>query len=121
MSKRRWIYRGGSAVAEFEGDTLVWAVPEYYHAEKHDGYEYLRVNAPMVMPDIQPYKSMVDGSMITSRSQHRSHLKQYGMIEIGNETNHLTRQRTMADVQIDRKSAERRKETVAALVDKHRR
>lgn len=43
------------------------------------------VNAPMVMADIQPYKSMIDGQMITSRSQHRTHLKQHGMIEIGNE------------------------------------
>ena len=28
-----------------------------------------------VMPDIQPYKSMIDGRMITSRSEHRAHLK----------------------------------------------
>lgn len=45
----------------------------------------------MVMPDIQPYQSMIDGSMITSRSQHRSHLKANGCIEIGNETKHLQR------------------------------
>lgn len=48
-------------------------------------------NAPMVIPDIQPYKSMIDGSMITSRSQHRSHLKAHGCIEIGNETKYLQR------------------------------
>jgi ribosomal protein S1 len=40
---------------------------------------------PMVMPDIQPYKSMIDGSMITSRSVHRDHLRQHNCIEIGNE------------------------------------
>jgi len=39
----------------------------------------------MVMPDIQPYKSMIDGSMITSRSVHRDHLRQHGCIEVGNE------------------------------------
>jgi hypothetical protein len=39
----------------------------------------------MVMPDIQPYQSMVDGTMITSRSRHREHLRQHGVIEIGNE------------------------------------
>ena len=50
------------------------------------------VDAPMVMPDIQPYKSMVDGSYITSRSQHRSHLKQHGVIEVGNETKALMAQ-----------------------------
>jgi hypothetical protein len=39
----------------------------------------------MVMPDIQPYKSMIDGSMITSRSVHRDHLRQHNCIEVGNE------------------------------------
>ena len=38
-----------------------------------------------VMPDIQPYKSMIDGRMITSRSEHRAHLKAHGCIEVGNE------------------------------------
>lgn len=44
-----------------------------------------RVVAPMVLGDIPPYRSMCDGTMITSRSQHRAHLKQHGVIEIGNE------------------------------------
>lgn len=47
------------------------------------------VDAPMVMGDIPPYKSMVDGSMIGGRKQHREHLKQHGLIEVGNETKHL--------------------------------
>ena len=34
----------------------------------------------------QPYQSMADGSMITSRSQHREHLRQHNCIEIGNES-----------------------------------
>lgn len=45
--------------------------------------------APMVMGDIQPYTSMIDGSTISSRSHHRAHLKQHGCIEIGNETKYL--------------------------------
>lgn len=48
-----------------------------------------KVVAPMVAADIHPYKSMVTGEMITSRSQHRAHLKQHGLIEVGNETKHL--------------------------------
>lgn len=44
-----------------------------------------RIVAPMVAVDIQPYRSMCDGSWITSRSQHRAHLKQHGVIEVGNE------------------------------------
>ena len=43
------------------------------------------ITAPHVVADIQPYKSMITGEMITSRSQHRSHLKKHGMIEVGNE------------------------------------
>lgn len=42
-----------------------------------------------VMPDIKPYKSMIDGREITSRSRHREHLRAHGCIEIGNETKHL--------------------------------
>jgi hypothetical protein len=40
---------------------------------------------PMIMPDIQPYTSMIDGSTITSRSHHREHLRAHGCIEVGNE------------------------------------
>jgi hypothetical protein len=45
--------------------------------------------SPMVMGDIQPYQSMVDGSMIGGRAQHREHLRQHGLTEVGNETKYL--------------------------------
>jgi hypothetical protein len=47
-----------------------------------------------IMPDIQPYKSMIDGRMITSRSEHRAHLKANNCIEVGNEdpTKHVKRE-----------------------------
>jgi hypothetical protein len=38
-----------------------------------------------VMDDIKPYQSMQTGEMIMSRSTHRNHLKQHGLVEIGNE------------------------------------
>ena len=38
-----------------------------------------------VIPDIQGYQSMATGEWISSRSQHRDHLKQHRLIEIGNE------------------------------------
>jgi len=38
------------------------------------------------MPDIKPYKSMIDGSEITSRSRHREHLRDHGCIEVGNDS-----------------------------------
>ena len=40
---------------------------------------------PMVMPDIAPYRSMIDGSLIASRSRHREHLREHGMQEVGND------------------------------------
>ena len=38
-----------------------------------------------IVPDIQPYTSMIDGSTIGSRSRHREHLQSHGCIEVGNE------------------------------------
>jgi hypothetical protein len=42
-------------------------------------------SSAMVMSDIAPYRSMVDGSMIEGRRQHRDHLRQHNCIEVGNE------------------------------------
>lgn len=39
----------------------------------------------MIMPDIKPYQSMRTGEMISSRSKHREHIRQHGLIEVGNE------------------------------------
>jgi hypothetical protein len=55
---------------------------EYYaNHEKNEAH--------MIMPDIAPYKSMVTGEMITSRSVHKQHLKRHGLVEVGNETKYL--------------------------------
>lgn len=48
-------------------------------------YTGASADAPYVMSDIQPYKSMITGEMITSRSVHRDHLRQHNCTEIGNE------------------------------------
>lgn len=55
-----------------------------------DEYYGPSVQTHMVMPDIQPYFSHASGEMITSRSHHKSMLKQHGLIEIGNETKYLS-------------------------------
>lgn len=54
-------------------------------------HNYVRAgeHSHMIQPDIQPYKSMIDGTYISSRSKHRAHLKQHNCIEVGNETKHL--------------------------------
>lgn len=41
---------------------------------------------PEIVPDIQPYQSMVTGETITSRSKHRQHLRDHGMMEVGNDS-----------------------------------
>jgi hypothetical protein len=41
--------------------------------------------APYVAGDITPYRSMIDGTVIESRSRHREHLRAHGCIEVGNE------------------------------------
>lgn len=39
-----------------------------------------------IISDIQPYMSQIDGSLITSRSRHKAHLKEHGCVEVGNES-----------------------------------
>jgi len=53
------------------------------------GLDYIpepRSSAPDILPDIHPYRSMIDGRMITSRSQHREHLRAHGCVEVGNDS-----------------------------------
>lgn len=59
---------------------LVEVTPDYVAEPRADIH---------IMPDIKPYRSMADGSWITSRSKHREHLKVHNCIEIGNETKYL--------------------------------
>lgn len=65
--------------------SFVWCSTEKRLVPKDEYYEAVQPAGPFVVGDIQPYKSMQTGEMITSRSHHRAHLKQHGLIEIGNE------------------------------------
>ena len=65
----------------------------------------------MVMSDIDGYVSQVDGSWIKSRSDHRSHLKQHRMIELGND---VPMQHKQADMST--KSKQARKQAIAEQV-----
>ena len=38
-----------------------------------------------IVPDIKPYRNMIDGKVISSRSAHRTLLRDHGCIEVGNE------------------------------------
>jgi hypothetical protein len=73
------------------------------------------VNAPAVIDDIAPYRSMIDGTWITSRSEHRAHLQQHGCREVGNDA------MTLAEQQLKKgfpeASPQKRKELIVAQVD----
>lgn len=43
------------------------------------------LSSPAFMMDMQPYRSMATGEMITSRSRHKSHMKEHGLIEVGDQ------------------------------------
>ena len=73
--KQRIIYDGNGEVLR-----------HYIDGEIVQGEELPMPDAPLVMGDIQPYQSMIDGSWITSRSRHREHLRAAGCIEVGNDT-----------------------------------
>jgi|GEM_PF-3838050 len=47
--------------------------------------EKVRKAGYYINPDIQPYQSMKTGEMITSRKEHREHLKVHRLVELGNE------------------------------------
>lgn len=73
--------------------SFVWDPVSHSMIPKEEYREMVDVQAPMVMGDIQPYKSMVTGEMITSRSVHREHLRQHKLVEVGNETKYLKNDR----------------------------
>jgi hypothetical protein len=95
MTRRSWVYIDGQAY-----EKGVDALPEPV--------------APMVMPDIEPYQSMADGSIIKSRSQHREHLRRHNCVEVGNEA--LNQMAYYAKIPKD-VAPQQRKEIIRAQVD----
>ena len=69
-------------------------------------------DGPMIIGDIEPYQSQITGEMITSRSQHREHLKAHGCVEIGDQVGPLLRQQPTQEVR-----PEQRKELIRAQID----
>jgi len=48
-------------------------------------FENKRTGSVQVMRDIGEYTSVVDGEHISSRSQHREHIRRHDLVEVGNE------------------------------------
>lgn len=72
------------------------SVPKFKTFRGSDGYRYILPEfggtelgggqaAPYYMPDKSPYLSPLDGSYVTSRSQHREHMKRHNVIEAGDQ------------------------------------
>ena len=70
--------------------TFVYIDGEFVERKKDSKGRYHYIQG-----DIAPYKSMIDGSMITSRSMHRRHLKANGCEEVGNDdpAKHIKREK----------------------------
>ncbi len=68
MTRKSWVQ---------DPETLELVPKDEYRPRQDAGF--------FVMGDIQPYKSMITGEMIQGRRQHREHLRQHGVIEVGNE------------------------------------
>lgn len=51
-----------------------------------DEYEPpVRAQSAYIIGDINPYQSQKTGEMIGGRRQHREHLREHGLVEVGNE------------------------------------
>lgn len=78
-AKYKAIYRNGKLFAEYDNGVLIYLDPTYSVAKRSD------LATPMVIRDIGEYRSTLDGTVITTRSQHRDHMRQHGVMEVGNE------------------------------------
>jgi hypothetical protein len=71
----------------------VRSVPKYKTYRGSDGRNHLlpefggevfnENTGPYILPDKSPYQSPLDGSYVTSRSQHREHMIRHNVIEFG--------------------------------------
>lgn len=90
-------------------ETLVWnsrlgvnGMPKSEYLRKYGGMEKRSdIATPMIVRDIEPYKSVATGEQITSRSQHREMLRSNGLVEVGNDFPTATPKKELPPVQED--------------------
>ncbi len=76
--RSRWIYDKGEVIyAEERGVVTV------------DKREVSTNSHLYVIKDCEPFKSMIDGSIINSKSVYREHLRQHNCVEVGNDSSVL--------------------------------
>lgn len=88
MSRGRFVLRNGELVPIEEAPPLV------RHGTRLG-------EGPMIMSDIDAYRSVMTGEMITGRRQHREHLKTHGVVERGNEPIKPSKQAALPPVRHD--------------------
>jgi len=64
-----------------------------------------RGRAFYVISDIEPYRSVIDRSIISGRRQHRDHLRAHDCIEVGNEKLPAFKRKELPDVREDIRTA----------------
>lgn len=75
------------------------------------------LSAPAVMADISPYRSMATGEMITSRSKHKQHLKERGLVEIGDQYHAHQKQMDQRKKEKEKAEGVKLRQEIAARLD----
>lgn len=80
MARERWRYNHETGATDCV-DSFGEPIPDKDISKLYT----LTVRSAGVIPDLEPYRSPIDMSVINSRSEHRDHMKRHGVIELGNE------------------------------------
>jgi hypothetical protein len=67
--------------------------------------EAKRSGGLQVIPDIEPFISPLDGSVVSGRRQRRDHMRAHGVVEVGNEKLRVRNPEPLPPVQHDIKAA----------------
>lgn len=85
MAKRSFVQINGELWEKTGDNSAIVAGENWYRIGGRWAPAGSASPAHLIMPDITPYRSVIDGSLISSRSTHRDHLRAHGCIEVGNE------------------------------------
>lgn len=97
MPRSRTLFDRKGAFAEYQDDELVWVRDDYQPPAEDRG--------PQVVRDIEPYVSMIDGSVIDGRKRHRDHLRAHNCREIGNDIEAAMKPREQKSISPSRKES----------------